>query len=134
MKFKIEDNRLTASTGFGQISVSPDDRAGFRPFELFLSSLAGCSGSILRNILDKKRHLYERLEMDVSCERNPERANSIEKITVRAHIFSETPLCQEQADKIAELTVKNCGMLQSVIDAIHIDFIVEFVPLTGEKD
>lgn len=129
MNFTIEQNRLKAKTGYGQLDVSPDESAGYRPYELFISSLAGCSGTILRNILHKKRFLYEKLEIEAASERNQERANRIEKITLTAHVYSDHSLNKEQADKIAELTVKNCGMIQSVIDAIQIQFIVETLPV-----
>ncbi|MBY0122833.1 OsmC family protein [Bacillus sp. S/N-304-OC-R1] len=132
MRYTIEKESIIANLGFGNIQISPNEKIGFRSYELFISSLAGCSGTLLRNILQKKRQVYEKIEMEVSSVRNPDEANRIEKISITAYVQLQISITQQQADKIAHLVIKNCGMIQSVIQSIDITFTIEILPLNGE--
>ncbi|WHY62463.1 MULTISPECIES: OsmC family protein [Bacillaceae] len=131
MKFIINNDNTTAELGYGKLPVSPNDQAGYRPLELFVSSLAGCSGTVLWNILQKKRLGVERIEAEVSVSRIPEEANRINKLAISAEVHADQALSAAQAAKVAELTVKNCGMIQSVIGSIDISYEVTF---TGDSD
>jgi putative redox protein len=131
MKFTIENEKINGNLGFGEIAISPNEKSGYRPYELFVSSLIGCSGTVLRNILTKKRFLYQKIEMDVTSVRNSYRANRIEKLAFIVHVQSEETLTSQQAEKIANLVVNNCGMIQSVIQSIEISFTIKSVPSYG---
>ncbi|MCM3667954.1 OsmC family protein [Mesobacillus maritimus] len=132
MKYTIENEQINAELGYGAIQISPDDTKGYRPFELFVSSLAGCSGTLLRNILTKKRIPYGRLELDVDYVRNPDQANRIEKLMFTAKVYTEESIPAEQAEKLANLVLKNCGMIQSVIQSIEIHFHIQSI-LSGDN-
>jgi putative redox protein len=125
MKFTIENEKIVGDLGFGSLPISPNDTIGYRPYELFVSSLIGCSGTLLGNILKKKRVEHKRIEMDVTSVRNPDHANRIEQLSITAYVQSDQPLSEENAMKIADLVVKNCGMIQSVIETIDVTFIVK---------
>ena len=125
LKFTIENEKIVGDLGFGSLPISPNDTIGYRPYELFVSSLIGCSGTLLGNILKKKRVEYEKIEMDVTSVRNPDHANRIEQLSITAYVQSDQPLSEENAMKIADLVVKNCGMIQSVIETIDLTFIVK---------
>lgn len=126
MKFSIEDEKISGKLGFGEISISPNENNGYRPYELFVSSLVGCSGTLLRNILTKKRIPFEKIDMEVVSNRNPNHANRIEYLAIKAYVISNEDLSPLQAEKTAHLVVKNCGMIQSVIQSIDIVFTVRF--------
>ncbi|MBT2709448.1 OsmC family protein [Pseudomonas sp. ISL-84] len=126
MKFIVDQEKITGKLGLGELPISPDDTLGYRPFELFVSSLVGCSGTLLRNILQKKKFAIEKIEVNVSAVRNPDEANRIEKLSFIAEVHADKKLSTEQAGKVAELTVKNCGMIQSVMGTIDISFKVVF--------
>lgn len=132
MKYTLENGKIRGSLRFDEIQISPNEQNGYRPFELFISSLVGCSGVLLGNILQKKRKSYKRLDLEASAMRNPDQANRIEQISITAIVQLEKPLSQEQADKIADLVVKNCGMIQSIIESIKITFTVKPLPLSGD--
>ncbi|SEM54371.1 Uncharacterized OsmC-related protein [Mesobacillus persicus] len=132
MKFIIENEKISGDLGFGSLPISPNERNGFRPFELFLSSLTGCSGNLLRIILTKKHVPYQSLEIEVDAVRNPYDSNRIEKLSFTAFVHTEEALLAQQAEKIAHLVVKNCGMIQSVINTIDITFTIQSVPLHGK--
>lgn len=132
MKYTLENGKIRGSLRFDEIQISPNEQNGYRPFELFISSLVGCGGVLLGNILQKKRKSYKRLDLEASAVRNPDQANRIEQISITAFVQLEKPLSQEQADKIADLVVKNCGMIQSIIESIKITFTVKPLPLSSD--
>lgn len=132
MKFTIENENIVGELGYGSLPISPNDTIGYRPYELFVSSLIGCSGTLLGNILKKKRIEYKRIEMDVSSIRNPNHANRIEQLSITANVQSNQPLSEQNAIRLADLVVKNCGMLQSVIHSIEISFIIMTSTYDGE--
>lgn len=120
MHYIIEEEAVTTSLPHGSLPVSKNPEVGFRPLELFVTSLAGCSGTLLRNLLQKKRISYQGLTMDVDVTRDTERANRITKLHFTVEMDGE--ISEKQASSIAELVLKNCGMIQSVIDSIEITF------------
>ncbi|MED4532777.1 OsmC family protein [Metabacillus fastidiosus] len=122
MKFIIENESITADLSFGPLPVSPNKKIGYQPYELFISSLIGCSGALLGTILKKKRYSYETIEMEVSSVRNSEHANRFEQISIHAYIQSDQPLNEENAKKIAHLVINNCGMIQSIMTSVDISF------------
>lgn len=132
MKFTIENERITGNLTYSEIQISPNEKRGFRPYELLVSSLVGCSGTLLETILQKKRQPYEKIEVEVSSVRNPDQANRIEQISITASVHGENNIAEEQAKKIADLVVKNCGMIQSVIQSIDINFTVKSISPNGD--
>lgn len=132
MKFTIENEKIVGDLGFGSLPISPNDTIGYRPYELFVSSLIGCSGTLLGNILKKKRVEHKRIEMDVSSVRNPDHANRIEQLSITAYVQSDQSISDQNALKIADLVVKNCGMIQSVIESIDLTFIVKTSTLNAD--
>lgn len=133
MEYKILNEKIVVNFEFGELPISPDEKNGYKPIQLFVSSLIGCSGSILRDILHKKRYQFEKLEMEASIERNPFKANRIEKLNIVANVVSESVLSSEQAEKIANLVIKNCGMIQSVIESIDITFDIKYFDPNGDQ-
>lgn len=133
MIFTIEDDRIQGHLQFDKLSISPNENVGYRPFELFVSSLVGCSGTLLRTILTKKRINYSNIELEASAVRNPTMANRIEKIVITANVQSDRPIESQTAEKIAYLVVKNCGMIQSVNGAIDVSFIVQSLQHNGDN-
>ncbi len=134
MKFLIESDRVIAELPSNQLVISPIPGVGVRPYELLISSLIGCGGTLLKTILEKKRVRYEKLEMEADSIRNPSQANRIEKITIRANIFSKDELTLGQREKISSLVMKNCGMIQSVLPAIKVDVLINIIHDDGEPE
>ena len=128
MNFTFIDGKVTTNTDFGALSISPNAEIGNRPFELFISSLVGCSIPTLANILVKRRLSYRQINISTSAVRNPEMANRIEQISIIAEVESDAEMSSELAKKIADLVIKNCGMIQSVINSIEISFEIVFSP------
>lgn len=120
MKFTMTENGFDTETAFGQLTVSGNETYGFRPYQLLVSSVAVCSGGVFRNISEKMRMPADNITIEVKeVLRNPEIANRLEKIHLHFIIEGEN-MEVSKLDKAFELTMKNCSMVQSVIDSIEI--------------
>ncbi len=119
MNFKMKDNGFTSDLDFGQLFISGQEEYGFRPYQLLLSSVAGCSGGVLRKVLTKMRIEFDDIEIEANAIRNPEEADRIEKISMH-FIIKGSNINESKIEKALILTKKNCSMVQSVIGSIEI--------------
>lgn len=133
MDFTYYNEKLIGQMEYGFLPISPNTELGYRPFELFVSSLVGCSTSLLANILVKKRIEYKRIDVNIAAVRNKEEANRIEQLTFEVRVQTDKAGLEDQAEKLAGLVLKNCGMIQSVIGSIDIRYRMEFTPDQPKK-
>lgn len=127
MKFEMKENGFETTTSFGTLTVSGNEDYGFRPYQLLVSSVAVCSGGVLRNILEKMRMPADHISIEVKeVLRNPDIANRLEKIHLHFTIEGES-LDETKMDRAFELMLKNCSMVQSVKDAIQIEETYEII-------
>ncbi|OZM57035.1 osmotically inducible protein C [Lottiidibacillus patelloidae] len=120
MKFEMkEDVGFKVDLAYGELHVAGDEDYGFRPFQLMVSSIAVCSGGVLRKILAKQRVEITNMTIEADVERNEEEANRIEKIHIH-FLISGKDLKEEKLRKAVELSSKNCPMVQSVKGSIEI--------------
>lgn len=127
MKFEMNENGFETETTFGRLQISGNDEYGFRPYQLLVSSIAVCSGGVLRKILERKRLPAKNISIEVKeVVRNEEFANRVEKIHLH-FIIEREKIKDEQMDKIMHLAAKNCSMLQSVTDSIEVVETYEFL-------
>ncbi|OLN23599.1 osmotically inducible protein C [Domibacillus antri] len=120
MEFKMKEGGFTAEFPFGKLDISGDDQYGFRPYQLLVSSVAVCSGGVLRKIFEKQRMDIEDITIQTNVTRNPDAANRVEKISVH-FIIKGKGLKEEKVKKALELARKNCAMVQSVTPAIEVE-------------
>src|SRR5690625_7858196 len=85
MKFVITEKEITSELPYGTLNISSEEEEGFRPFQLLVSAVAGCSGLVFRRILMKQRLDIEYFTIEAKVERNEKEASRIEKIDL---IFS----------------------------------------------
>lgn len=126
MQFEAKENGFVTHLSYGDLHVSGDEQYGFRPFQLMVSSIAVCSGGVLRKVLDKMRMPCSYMKVTAEVVRNEEKANRIEKIHLRFIISGEN-LQEEKVKKAIEASRKNCPMVQSVQDSIEITESFELV-------
>lgn len=127
MKFEMTENGFETETSFGKLQISANDEYGFRPYQLLVSSIAVCSGGVLRKILERKRLPAKNISIEVKeVVRNEEFANRVEKIHLHFLIEREK-IEDEKMEKIMHITAKNCSMVQSVIDSIEVVETYEFL-------
>lgn len=133
MKFKMTENGFDTETPFGKLTISGNEAYGFRPYQLLVSSLAVCSGGVMRNILDKMRMPADNITIEVKeVSRNAEIANRVEKVHLH-FIIEGQDIDASKMDRVFELTSKNCSMAQSVIDSIELVETYE-IKATSEQE
>lgn len=129
MEFYLKENGMRADLNYGELCVSGNEDYGFRPFQLMVASIAGCSGSVFRKILEKQRTEIEDLVINADVVRNPEEANRIEEISLIFTVKGYN-LDPEKLYKNLELSRKNCSMVRSVEDSIKINERIESIELS----
>ncbi|MGB3783483.1 OsmC family protein [Priestia megaterium] len=120
MEFNMKKEAgFTTNLPYGELNIAGDEEYGFRPYQLMVSSIAVCSGGVLRKILEKKRIAFSDLRIQAGVTRNDEKAGRIEKIHLH-YIITGEELPLDKIEKSIELARKNCSMLQSIIDSIEV--------------
>ncbi len=120
LKFEMKEHGFETETEFGKLTISGNEEYGFRPYQLLVSSLAVCSGGVMRNILEKMRMPADNITIEViEVQRNVEFANRVEKVQLHFTIEGQA-IDESKMDKVFELTKKNCSMAQSVIQSIEL--------------
>ncbi len=115
----MNENGFQANLEFGELRISSQENCGFRPYQLMISSIAGCSGGVLRKILQKMRLPFNDIVISTRVRRNPDKVNRIEEIHLVFTIYAEK-IEPNKIEKALELTRKNCSMIQSVENSIKI--------------
>lgn len=126
MKFKMKEVGFSTELEYGELHVAGDEQYGFRPYQLMVSSIAVCSGGVLRTILMKKRMEVEDISMTAEVTRNEKEANRIEKIQIH-YVIKGKDLAHDKVEQAVELAKKNCPMVQSVKDSIEVTETFEIV-------
>ncbi|MBB4825371.1 putative OsmC-like protein [Sporosarcina luteola] len=120
MKFEMTENGFKTETSYGKLAISSNDEYGFRPYQLLVSSVAVCSGGVMRKILDKMRMPADHITVEArEIVRNPDQADRIEKIHLH-FIIRGSSIEESKMGRVMELTTKNCSMVQSVHESIEI--------------
>lgn len=126
MEFKMKEVGFQTTVEYGELHVAGDEAYGFRPYQLMVSSIAVCSGGVLRKILVKKRIEIEDITIQTKVERNEQEANRIEKIQIH-YLIKGQDLDEKKIEQSIEIARKNCPMVQSVKESIEIDETFELV-------
>lgn len=129
MKFYLKDNGMRIDLDYGELSISGNEDYGYRPFQLMVASIVGCSGSVFRKILKKQRLEIEDLTITADVERNPQEANRIERITLH-YMIKGYNLNVDKLQRNLELSRKNCSMIRSVESSITIEEKLETINLS----
>ncbi|KAF0815706.1 MULTISPECIES: OsmC family protein [Cytobacillus] len=127
-EYEIKNGVTNLNTKYGVLVVSPDHSKGFKPIELLVSSIVGCSGQILSNVLVKKRIKISAIRIKTNVERNEKEANKVTRIDLQ-FIFEGKNIPEEQIRKSLDVTFKNCGMIQTLKDAVQINASFEICPV-----
>lgn len=129
MEFYLKDNGMHTKLDYGELSISGNEEFGYRPFQLMVASIAGCSGSVFRKILVKQRTDFESLIISAEVERNPREANRIEKVILH-YTIKGRHLNYDKLDKNLKVSRQNCSMIRSVEDSIEIEETIEAIELS----
>ena len=120
MKYIMTENGFETALDFGPLTISSDETKGFRPYQLLVSSLVGCSGAVLRKVCEKMRMPVEEMEIDVlEVIRNPEEASRLEKVHIHFKLKGSN-LNSTKMERAMTLTKKNCSMVRSVDQSMEV--------------
>lgn len=119
MEFSMNGEAFQADFGYGTLNVSANEEYGFRPFQLLVSSLAVCSGTVLQKVLAKKRISYDDIRIQAEVRRNPGKADRVEAVHLH-FIIKGKDLDDGKIKKSLEVTKKNCSMVQSVVGSVEV--------------
>lgn len=129
MKFHVNEIGISTKLNYGELSISGNEDHGFRPFELMIASIVGCSGSVFQKILEKQQTHVEDLSIVAEVERNPEEANRIEWIRLN-YTVKGRHLNIDRLYKNLALSRKNCSMIRSVEQSIKIEETLQIIELS----
>lgn len=127
MEFIQNGEAFETEFEYGPLTISGDETKGYRPFQLLVSSVAACSGGVLRKILEKKRISFEQIKIQAKVERVAEEANRVSKIHLHIQVKGSVGL--EQLEKALALSKKNCPIVQSIKNSIEVTETCEVLPI-----
>lgn len=125
----MKEHGFTTQFEYGELHISGNEEYGFRPYQLLVSSVAVCSGGVLRKILQKQRIELDDMKVNAEVERNEEGANEIRSIQLHFTLTGQK-LVHEKVEKALEVARKNCPIVQSVKDSIEITETFEIISLS----
>jgi putative redox protein len=120
--FKLEAVNERGNTIYtdGSPSIGGGDTA-FRPMEMLLVSLAGCSAMDVINILNKQKQEIEDFKMEINGQRTGGVPSPFEKIDV--HFILKGSIKEQRLEKALHLTQeKYCSVLHSLKSDIDINY------------
>jgi putative redox protein len=126
MEFKMKENGFVTQAEYGELHISGNEEFGFRPYQLLVSSIAVCSGGVLRKILEKQRVALEDITINADVTRNEEIPQEIQRIHMH-FVLKGQKLVEEKIEKAMTLTRKHCSMVQSVKDSIEVTESFEII-------
>lgn len=116
---KAESNHWVTMDGGEQFGGS---RAATMPMELFLISLAGCTGADVIAIIDKMRLNYNKFEMVVSAERATEHPKVYTKIHLDYYLYGED-IKEESFKHAIELSQeKYCSITAMIKNSVEVTY------------
>jgi putative redox protein len=128
--FKFEsknpDNGYSFSIGASK-SIGGDE-SGFRPMQVLLASLGGCSGIDVINILKKSRVDFDAVDVDVEGERKQGvEPSPFTKVKLTFKVTGRS-VDRAKAEKAVSLSVeKYCSAIASLDKGIKVETTVEIV-------
>ncbi|ENH97999.1 hypothetical protein J416_02564 [Gracilibacillus halophilus YIM-C55.5] len=129
MDFYLKEGGMRVNFPYDELDISGNEDYGFRPFQLMVASVAGCSASVFRKILDKKRIDIDDLKISADVERNADEANKIEAIHLHFSVKG-AHLDREKLEKSMAIAKKNCSMIRSIEDSVKITETLEIINLS----
>jgi putative redox protein len=119
LEFKMTEKGFETTVDYGTLHISGNEEYGFRPFQLFVSSIAVCSGGVLRKVLERMRIAFDDITVQAKVTRVEDEPNRISDIHLH-FVIKGSELSEDKMEKALKVTRKNCSMVQSVKDSIHI--------------
>ncbi|ADO46072.1 OsmC family protein [Hydrogenobacter thermophilus TK-6] len=117
-----EEDTYIALTSSGEIKVG---EGGYRPMELLLVALAGCSGVDVSSILRKKRQKVKAIKIDVVGKRREEFPRIYESIKLTYTVVGEN-ISKKAVESAVKLSIeKYCSVYAMLSKSTKIDVEIQ---------
>lgn len=113
------DEGFETETGYDKLTVSGNEEKGYRPYQMMVGSIAVCSASVLKKVLEKKRFTVKDITVEADVERDENEANKLTKIALHFTVVSPD-IDETKLAKAVEMAHKHCPMARTVEDAVEI--------------
>ncbi|GAA0288918.1 putative OsmC-like protein [Gracilibacillus halotolerans] len=128
MEFHLTEGGIRTKLEYGELAIAGNDDHGYRPFQLMIASIAGCSASVFRKVLAKKKINIDDLKIRTETVRDMHDANRI--LEIKLHfVVKGTRLNIETLEKSLEIAHRNCPMVRSVENSIQVKETLELINL-----
>jgi putative redox protein len=111
-------NQYLAADEAGHVVVTDSKGQGFKPPDLLLVSLVGCTGIDAVNILEKKRQNFSSIEVKVDKQNAPDPPWTIEKIEVEWTVRGQGLKEKAVRDAIRLAEGKYCSVAASLTSEV----------------
>ncbi|SDN74149.1 OsmC family protein [Alkalicoccus daliensis] len=119
MEFTWKGDYFETEFEYGTLRISGQEEHGFRPFQLMVTSIAVCSASVLRQVMEKQRMNVKDIRVNADVTRDEKKANRISAIALH-YIIEGEALKEQKVEKAVALAAKNCPMAQTVEGVVTI--------------
>ncbi|WP_232700054.1 OsmC family protein [Brevibacillus daliensis] len=119
MEFTRLHNTLQTIMPFGKLTISRNREEGYKPIDLLVASIAGCSQIVFTRILEKKRISFTTLRLQVDFEQSSGGSNPLTKVSLAYELSGEN-LDQDKLEKALRLVPSNCTIMQSLNPSIEV--------------
>ncbi|MCR8980796.1 OsmC family protein [Brevibacillus laterosporus] len=119
MQFTQINQTLQTSLPFENLTISSDRQSGFKPIDLLVSAIAGCSQIVFTRILEKQRISYDSLTLQIDAVQSEDAPNPLTKVSLVYNIAG-SDLVQEKLEKALRLIPSNCTIIQSLNPNIEV--------------
>jgi putative redox protein len=129
IKLKRKNNKFNfeATNEVGQaveIDANPaigGEGKGFRPMEMMLVGLGGCSGIDMVNILTKQKEVLEDIQIDINASRRTEEPPIFEEININFDLYGA--LNEQKVQRALQLTFdKYCSIANILSRSAKLNF------------
>lgn len=110
---------LQTTFPFGTLTISSNRQEGFKPIDLLVSTIAGCSQIVFTRILEKQRIQYDSLTLQIDAVQSEDGANPLTKVSL-LYTISGSDLVLEKLEKALRLVPSNCTIMQSLNPNIEV--------------
>ncbi|MED1665888.1 OsmC family protein [Brevibacillus laterosporus] len=119
MQFTQINQTLQTSLPFENLTISSDRQSGFKPIDLLVSAIAGCSQIVFTRILEKQRISYDSLTLQIDAVQSEDAPNPLTKVSL-VYTIAGSDLIQEKLEKALRLIPSNCTIIQSLNPNIEV--------------
>ncbi len=120
LMFSMYENGFKTESQFAELSISPNESLGFRPYFLLVSSIVGCGATGFRRGLIERGVEFSDIKISANVTRNPDMANRVENIEMEFTIVGGNDAQRSEVqDGLSEMFEKS-AMINSVRECIDI--------------